>query len=82
MQNGMTNGAAHGQPPIQINPIQAAQFALTFLARADMKPHERDMFAVAEAMLTAVVAGRVVLSSPPAALAANVEHDAPPVPTQ
>jgi hypothetical protein len=76
MQNGSTNGALHfaGPPSIQVNPMQAAQFALTFLARTDMKPHERDMFAVAEGMLKAIVSGQVVLSSPAPSLAADASE--------
>jgi hypothetical protein len=49
---------------MQVNPQQAAQFALTFLARADMKPAERDAYAVAEGLLNAILSGQVVLAPP------------------
>lgn len=75
MQNGHAlNGAAHGAPqPVSINPLQAAQFALMFLHRADMKASERDAFAVAEGLLNAILSGQVVLSPP-------AETPAPPAP--
>lgn len=69
MQNGQANGAPYGQP-VQINPVQAAQFALMFLQRTDMKPTERDAYAVAEGMLNAIVTGQVVLAPPPSAVVA------------
>ena len=77
MTNGhAVNGVAHGAPqPIQINPMQAAQFALMFLQRADMKANERDAFAVAEGLLNAIVKGQVVLAPP------ETPRDEPPAPS-
>lgn len=64
MQNGHVNGAGAPQP-MSINPIQAAQFALMFLQRADFKAGEREAFGVAEGLLTAIASGQVVLAPPP-----------------
>lgn len=62
----MQNGHA-GNAPISINPVQAAQFALMFLARADFKAPEREAYAIAEGFLTAIVKGNVaVVPAPPA----------------
>jgi len=80
MQNGHDHARAAGAPmQMQVNPQQAAQFALTFLARADMKPAERDAYAVAEGLLNAIISGQVVLAPPTIAPepAAN-ERDPPP----
>lgn len=78
MNNGQANGAPYGQP-VQINPVQAAQFALMFLQRTDMKPTERDAYAIAEGMLNAIVQGQVVLA-PPARAMIETPPPEPPAP--
>lgn len=76
MQNGIVNGASYGGAhPVSINPMQAAQFALMFMQRADMKANERDAFAIAEGLLNAILKGQVVLSSPP-----ETPREEPPAP--
>jgi hypothetical protein len=65
--NGKANGAQ-----TQINPIEAAQFALIFLGRATFTRNERQMFDVAEALLNAIVSGQVQLASPPPQPAAEI----------
>ena len=61
----MLNGHA-GASPVAINPVQAAQFALTFLARADFKAGEREAYGIAEALLTAIASGNAGVGPPPA----------------
>jgi len=58
------NGSQQGQ---ELNPIEAAQYALMFLMRADLKPHERLQFAKAEVLLQAIATGQVgiVPGAPP-----------------
>lgn len=53
------------QQQVQVNPIDCARFALTFMARADFKAHERAMYDVAEGLLKAIVEGKVQLAPPP-----------------
>jgi hypothetical protein len=73
MQNGQDNApapsAAPMMPPaapqIQINPAQAAAFALEFLERASHTRAERERFDMAQALLTAIMQGRVIISAPP-----------------
>jgi hypothetical protein len=55
--NGKANSAQ-----TQINPIEAAQFALIFLGRATFTRQERQMFDVADALLNAIVSGQVQLA--------------------
>ena len=76
MQNGHANGSAQ---PISINPVQAAQFALMFLQRADFKAGEREAFACAEGLLNAIHSGQVVLSPPPAQAQAARGAESPSV---
>jgi hypothetical protein len=52
------------QQQVQINPVATAQAALAFLARADFKAHEREMFAACELMLNAIARGEVQLAQP------------------
>lgn len=59
MQNGHDK-----QQTIQINPVQAAQFALMFLARAPHTQPEREQFDIASSMLQAIAAGQVSLTQP------------------
>jgi hypothetical protein len=66
-------------PPntVNINPVQAAQFALMFLSRADMKAAEREPYAYAEGLLTAIASGQVQLM--PAGQAPAPRPEAPTV---
>jgi hypothetical protein len=84
MQNGHDHARAAGAPmQMQVNPQQAAQFALTFLARADMKPAERDAYAVAEGLLNAILSGQVVLAPPaPPAVASEAPGPESAAPAQ
>jgi hypothetical protein len=71
---------------MQVNPQQAAQFALTFMARADMKPGEREAYSLAEGMLNAIMTGQVILAPPappvaPPEAPAN-ERESSPAPVQ
>jgi hypothetical protein len=76
MQNG------HDQPPAQkqINPQQAAAFALQFLGRCSHTRAEREAYDVAEGMLNAIMSGQVVLAPPPAMPALTADAAAPPAP--
>ena len=65
MQNGNSLNGAAGAPVVQVNPVQAAQWALTFLVRADIKPPEREAYGIAEALLHAIANGSVILAPPP-----------------
>lgn len=66
MHNGKEHGGATGTGQVQVEPRQAAQFALMFLQRVSHTRAERDAYDVAEAMLQAIGAGHVVLAPPPA----------------
>lgn len=61
------NGNGHDTQAMQVNPIEAAQLALMFLARVDHKLAERVNLDKAAAMLQAIASGQVILSQPPAA---------------
>lgn len=50
--------------PVSINPQEAANLALMFLGRCDMKPGEREAFARVELMLQAIARGQLQLSAP------------------
>jgi len=67
--NGL-NGAAHAAPQtVQVNPMQAAAFALQFLPRCPHTQAEREAFDVATMFLQAIANGQVtanVAPSPPA----------------
>jgi len=66
MQNGHVNGAAPGAPQtVQVNPQQAAAFALQFLARAPTTRAEREAYDTAEMFLQAIVSGQVMLTPAP-----------------
>jgi len=58
------NGSGGQSPQVQISPTEAAQYALMFLGRANFNRQERQAFDVAEALLTAIVQGQVVVSTP------------------
>jgi len=78
--NGIVNGAgAQAQQTIQVNPQQAAAFALQFLARAPTTRAERESYDMAEMFLQAIVSGQVVLAQQPApgAAAPGAESTAP-----
>lgn len=85
MQNGQENHAAAAaaapqpmQPqPMQVNPQQAAAFGLEFLERVSHTRAERERFDVAQALMSAIMRGQVVLASPPPAVAAAPEAEAP-----
>lgn len=49
---------------VQINPVQAAQYALMFLARVPHTLTEREQFDIASGMLQAIAAGQVQLAQP------------------
>jgi hypothetical protein len=55
-----SNGNGQAQQ-VQINPAEAAQYALMFLGRASFTRQERQMFDVADALLNAIASGRVRL---------------------
>ena len=77
MQNGHVNGAGAGAPQtVQVNPQQAAAYALQFLARAPTTRVERDSYDMAEMFLQAIVSGQVMLTPNPQAQGAQVP-DAP-----
>lgn len=68
------NGSApaQNQPQImQVNPMQAASFAVNFLDRCTIRGEEVEAFQVARGLLQAIATGQVVLA-PPA-----TEHVAP-----
>jgi hypothetical protein len=75
------NGKPNGNGQQQINPIEAAQFALIFLGRATFTRQERQMFDVADALLNAIVSGQVQLASPPmpAQLVADASQQSEPL---
>lgn len=50
---------------IQINPQQAASYALEFMARAPHTQPERERFDIATSMLQAIASGQVQLAAPP-----------------
>jgi len=82
MQNGHANGAAPGgAQTIQVNPQQAAAWALQFLARAPITRAEREPYDTAEMFLQAIVAGHVILAPPPQAATAHAPA-AEPAPPQ
>ena len=71
------NGNGAGMPAqTQINPLEAAGFALQFLARVPHTLAERAAFDVATALLQAISEGRALVSAPPSRAA--LEAAAPP----
>ena len=81
MQNGQTNGATtHVAPqPVQINPTQAAAFALQFLPRAPHTQAEREAFDLAAMFLQAIVTGQAIVSpAPPPQVQATPAAEPPP----
>jgi hypothetical protein len=61
------NGSNGQSQNVQINPLEAAQFALIFLGRATFTRNERQMFDVADALLNAIVSGKVQITQPQSA---------------
>jgi len=59
--------APDAQQQVQINPVDAARFALQFLSRAHLTPPERNAYDIAEGMLKAIASGAVVLMQAPIA---------------
>jgi hypothetical protein len=82
MQNGSVNGAAYGAPQtVQVNPVQAASFALQFLPRAPHTHGEREAFDVATMFLQAIANGQVIATpAPPPQVLAPAPVDAPALP--
>lgn len=80
MQNGNgVNGAAPGGPQmVQLNPMQAAAFALQFLARAPTTRAEREGYDLAEMLLQAIASGQVSLAPPAQAAQPAAAADAAP----
>lgn len=75
--NGLNGSGAPGAPhTVQLNPQQAAAFALQFLARAATTRAERESYDLAEMFLQAIVSGQVILA--PAQPAQVVQPAAPP----
>lgn len=70
------NGAGNGvqqQQQVQINPLETARAALMFLARAEMRAHERTVYAQCELLLQALADGLVVLAPPPPSAPASAD---------
>ena len=68
------------QQQVQINPQQAASFALQFL---DGVPHtraQREQYDIAVGLLTAIVSGQVILSPPPEAPLPGQQMQGPTAP--
>lgn len=65
--NGKANGAA-GPQTMQINPQQAAVYALQFLENVQHTRAQREAYDIAVSMLQAIAAGTVQLSQPPPVL--------------
>lgn len=62
--NNVNGNNAAGQQTVSVNPQEIARTTLMFLARAEFRKHERQMFDYCESMLTAIAEGRVLLSQP------------------
>jgi hypothetical protein len=60
--NGMPAHAGH---TLQVNPRELARLGLMFLERCEMRPAERQAFAMVESMLQAMHAGTVYLAQAP-----------------
>jgi hypothetical protein len=61
--NGM-NGNGHGQPTIQVNPVDVAKAALQFMQRVQFHAAERASFDAVEALLTAIANQQLVFTQP------------------
>ena len=81
MQNGHDTGSPASAPGTrQVNPREAAAFALQFLGRCSHTRAEREAYDVAEGMLNAIMSGQVVLGPPPAMPALTSDAAAPAAP--
>ena len=82
MQNGQVNGGAPAQQT-QVNPQQAAAFALQFLVDVPHTRAQREAYDMATMLLQAIVSGQVMLMQnpqaqvAPPAVAADAPGDAP-----
>lgn len=65
MQNGHANGTAPTQQ-VNINPREAALFALQFIEGVAHTRAQRETYDIAVSMLQAIATGQVVLAPPPA----------------
>lgn len=64
MQNGITNGAPAAAPhSVNVNPQQAAVYALQFLPRVPHTHAEREAYDVAVMFLQAIASGQVQLQA-------------------
>jgi hypothetical protein len=63
--NAKVNGNGAAAQQVQVNPVEVARVALTFLARVEFRAAERQMFDLTESMLRAIVDGQVVLAPAP-----------------
>lgn len=68
MQNG------HASQQVNINPMQAAAYALQFLDGVAHTRAQREAFDIAVSMLQAIVNGQVILAPPPAPLIGQTEE--------
>ena len=68
MQNGHDKQQAHMQ---NINPMQAAVYALQFLEAVPHTRAQREAYDIAMGMLQAIASGQVILAPPPQAMPAE-----------
>jgi len=81
MQNGNGVNGAGAPNTVQVNPMQAAAFALQFLPRCPHTQAEREAFDVATMFLQAIAGGQVTVAATQAAPPAIVDPPAPPPPS-
>lgn len=58
-----TLASAPAQPPVRIDPAQAAQRALIFLRRCTLTPAEWPDYSIAEQLLAVIANGQVMLTA-------------------
>lgn len=80
MQNGNGVNGAGAPQTVQVNPLQAAAFALQFLPRAPHTHAEREAFDIATMFLQAIAGGQVTVgpplqAAPPAPVEARTTPD-------
>jgi hypothetical protein len=63
--NGKANGNGAAASQVQVNPVEVARMALTFLHRATFTASERQAFDLSEGLLRAIAEGQAVLMPPP-----------------
>jgi hypothetical protein len=66
MQNGHDHTPHQGGQQVQVDPRQAAQYALMFLQRVSHTRAEREAYDLSESLLQAIASGQVILAPPPA----------------